>query len=247
MQVVIFNSGIGRRMGELTETTHKAMVPLEGHGETIFERQIRLLSEVGLKDFIITTGPFKGQIEGIFDQPAYKDLNVTFVENPVYATTNYIYSFFLAREHLKEDALVLHGDLVFNKRFLQRMLELENDSSYAAVDKSADQPDKDFKVRIKDGLVKEVRIDIFDEDCFAFQPFYRLRHEDLMAWMDEIVSFIDRDITGVYAENALNEISDRVQIKELSYSDDYVAEVDTLEDLANVSRAVRKYDLGANE
>jgi len=243
MQVVIFNSGLGNRMGELTENTHKAMVSLEGYdGETIFERQIRLLSEAGLTDFIITTGPFKEQLEGVFDKPAYKDLNVTFVENSLYATTNYIYSFYLARNHIEGDVLILHGDLVFDRGFLQRILEVDDDISCAAVDKAAVQPEKDFKVRVKDGLVKEVRIDIFDDDCFAFQPFYRLRSDDVKAWLDEVVNFVERDETGVYAENALNEITDNIRIEELSYSDDFVAEVDTLEDLLDVSRAIQHYD-----
>ncbi|MCL2745949.1 MAG: NTP transferase domain-containing protein [Coriobacteriia bacterium] len=242
MQVVIFNSGLGKRMGEATKATHKAMVPLVGHGgETIFERQIRLLVEAGLKDFVITTGPFKDQIESVFDKPEYKNLKVAFVENPLYATTNYIYSFYLARDYINDDALVLHGDLVFNRDFLQKMLDAP-EGSWAAVDKAASQPEKDFKVRVKDGLVKEVRIDIFDKDCYAFQPFYRLRAADMQAWIDEIVRFVEADDTGVYAENALNTITDRVAIQELSYRDDFVAEIDTLEDLSSVSAAISQFD-----
>ena len=55
MKALIFNSGIGKRMGELTKNSPKSMVKLL-NGETIFERQIRLLSECGIKDFVITTG-----------------------------------------------------------------------------------------------------------------------------------------------------------------------------------------------
>ena len=44
MKAVIFNSGIGKRMGEMTKNNHKSMVVLN-NGDTIFERQIRILSE----------------------------------------------------------------------------------------------------------------------------------------------------------------------------------------------------------
>ena len=64
MKAIIFNSGIGNRMGYLTKNNPKCMVKLY-NGETIFERQIRILSECGIKDFIITTGPFKEQLEKI--------------------------------------------------------------------------------------------------------------------------------------------------------------------------------------
>ena len=57
MNAIIFNSGYGNRMGEFTKNNHKSMAPLK-KGETIFHRQIRFLSEEGVKDFIITTGPF---------------------------------------------------------------------------------------------------------------------------------------------------------------------------------------------
>jgi len=50
MKAVIFNSGLGKRMGDLTKNNPKCMVRLS-NGESIFERQIRLLSEEGIKDF----------------------------------------------------------------------------------------------------------------------------------------------------------------------------------------------------
>lgn len=247
MQVVIFNSGIGKRMGESTKSTHKAMTPLiDAKGqttETIFERQIRLLSAAGLKDFIITTGPFEDQIKSVFDKEEYKDLSVEFVHNPLYATTNYIYSMYLARKYIKGDVLMLHGDLVFNDRYLQLVMDAAKDGarSIGAVDKQAQQPEKDFKARIVDDKITEIAVDIFDENCYAFQPFYYLRSQDIDRWMSEVVDFINTGQLGVYAENALNQISNTVHIYGLSYSDNYVAEIDTPEDLAEVSSQILKF------
>ncbi|MCL2606372.1 MAG: phosphocholine cytidylyltransferase family protein [Coriobacteriia bacterium] len=241
MQVVIFNSGIGQRMRELTHDTHKAMAQMIGHHETVFERQVRLLSEAGLTDFVIATGPFPGQIESVFEKPEYENLNPTFVLNPDYATTNYIYSFYLAREYIKGDILCLHGDLVFNRGFLSKIMDASN-GSLAAVDRNLELPGKDFKARIQDGFIKEVGVNIFDDDCYAFQPFYLLKADDVQAWLDEVITFVERGDKGVYAENALNGITDRIHIKELSYADDYVAEIDTPEDLMDVSRAIMEYD-----
>ena len=87
MKAIIFNSGIGNRMGNLTRNNPKCMIKLY-NGETIFERQIRILSECGIKDFIVTTGPFKEQLEEVANK--YPILHFKFVDNPEYKTTNYI-------------------------------------------------------------------------------------------------------------------------------------------------------------
>ena len=62
MKAVIFNSGLGNRMGDFTRDHHKSMAPLKD-GETIFHRQIRLLSEEDITDFLVTTGPFEDQLK----------------------------------------------------------------------------------------------------------------------------------------------------------------------------------------
>ena len=88
MKALIFNSGIGKRMGEMTKNSPKSMVKLL-NGETIFERQIRLLSECGIKDIVVTTGPFEEQLVAISKKEAYKDIKFTFVHNDLYDKTNY--------------------------------------------------------------------------------------------------------------------------------------------------------------
>ena len=62
MKAVIFNSGLGNRMGDFTKNNHKSMAPLK-NGETVFHRQIRILSAEGITDFIVTKGPFEEQLQ----------------------------------------------------------------------------------------------------------------------------------------------------------------------------------------
>ena len=88
MKAIIFNSGYGNRMGEFTKTHHKSMAPLK-NGETIFERQLRILFEEGIRDFIVTTGPFEEQLKTVAEK--FKEANFTFVKNEIYNETNYIY------------------------------------------------------------------------------------------------------------------------------------------------------------
>lgn len=238
MKAVIFNSGLGKRMGELTQNNHKSMVKLSNN-ETIFERQIRLLSECGIKDFLITTGPFEEQLKAVAN--LFKDLNFTFVRNPIYDKTNYIYSMFLAKDHFDDDVIMLHGDLVFDKKLIHDILA-DSRVNLATVNHDKPLPQKDFKARIIDGKVVEVGINIFDDNCFAFQPCYKLSKENINKWLDNVCKFIEKGIDGVYAENAFNEISHDIPIEEFSYCDYYIDEVDTKDDLARVSEEIRPFD-----
>ncbi len=236
MKALIFNSGLGKRMGSLTENNPKSLVKLY-NGETILERQIRILNECGIFDFIITTGPFKEQIESVCAK--FTDSNFTFVNNPIYDKTNYIYSMYLAKDYLNSDILLLHGDLVFLKSLVASLLN-DKRPSICLINEEKELPEKDFKGRIQGGRLKEVSINIFDSDCYAFQPLYKLSYDVLKMWLQKVSEFVKNGNTSVYAENALNEILDKVSIFVKSYSNSYVEEIDNLEDYERVNDDIKR-------
>ncbi len=243
MKALIFNSGLGKRMGEFTNNNHKSMAKME-NGETILERQIRILSECGITDFVITIGPFQDQIFNICNK--YSHLNFKFVENSKYQDTNYIYSMYLAREYLDDDFLLLHGDLVFNKRLVRDLLK-DSRENIATVYENRELPEKDFKCRLANNKIIEISVNIFGENCRAFQPLYKLNKETLGLWNKRVNQYIDNGNDKVYAENALNEITDELNI-EAFYSDNYfIDEVDTLEDLNRVKKTIRDFDFSEQE
>lgn len=238
MKAIIFNSGLGSRMAELTKNNPKCMVKLY-NGETIFERQIRILSNCGIKDFIVTTGPFKEQLYEIADK--FHNLNFQFVANDDYKNTNYIVSMNNAYKYLDDDVLLLHGDLVFNENLVIKLLKNEN-KSVCLYNEEKELPAKDFKGRFKDNKLLEVSINIFDNDCYAFQPLYKLDKKDLQLWKDKVAEFVNNGNVKVYAENALNEITNNVNIYGMSYKDDYIDEIDNQEDYKRVSAQIKEID-----
>lgn len=240
MKAVIFNSGLGKRMGKYTECGHKSMVALRS-GETIFERQLRMLSEAGITDFLVTVGPFKEQLIEASRAPHLAHCNFTFVENPVYSTTNYIYSMYLAREYFDDDVIMMHGDLVFDRKLLEAVLSSDI-ADLGTVNRNRPLPEKDFKARVKDGRIQEVSVKIFDEDCFAVQPLYKLSRETVGAWIKKVCEFVDAGNTGVYAENAMNEIFPALDVREFSYDGYFIDEIDCPEDLERVSSEIRRFD-----
>lgn len=240
MKALIFNSGLGSRMGELTRNGHKSMVRL-GNGESVFGRQLRLLATCGVTEVVVTSGPYADQLAAVAAAPAFSGLTVTFVPNERYRETNYIYSMHLAREHLDDDFLLLHGDLVFDRELIAGLLA-DSRPDLAMYNPELPQPEKDFKVAVTADLLSEVSVNLTGPNCYAFQPLYKLSKRALDVWLDQVAEFVAAGNTGVYAENALNEVWSEAGITLKSYSGHLLAEVDTPEDLEAAAAQARLFD-----
>ena len=240
MKALIFNSGIGKRMGELTAHCPKSMVHLY-NDETIFERQIRLLQEAGITEVVITTGPYPEMLEDICSKPCYRNMHFVFPHNEIYDASNYIYSMYKARDYLNDDILMMHGDLVFDRKLISSLLK-NREPNTCLINKYKPLPEKDFKGRIVDNELREVGINIFDKDCFAFQPLYKLSKKVIKTWLDNVVRFVESNNINVYAENAFNEVSKGLGIRPVSYANHFIDEVDNKDDLARVNKEIEQWD-----
>lgn len=229
MKALLLNSGVGRRMGPM-ENHCKCLLPVLGE-RTILDLQLAALEHCGIEEVVITTGPFEQILMDHVGQ-RFPHLKVRYVHNPLYETTNYIYSIYMARELLEGEELVLmHGDLVFQRDILESLLS--GDKSRVVVDSTLPLPEKDFKAVIQEGKVKKIGIEFFD-NAAAAQPLYYLRSEDWGIWLEEIVRFCQEKNTGVYAENALNLRTEEMDLGVLDIQGRLCMEVDNGEDLQHV-------------
>lgn len=231
---MILNSGLGSRMGVLTKEHPKCMTEI-APGETIVSRQLRLLSEAGITEVVMTTGYYDSVLTE-YCRGLGLPIRFTFVKNPLYAQTNYIYSIYCAREFLQDDILLLHGDLVFDQAVAQMVMDFPG--SCMTVSTTLPLPEKDFKARLKDGKVLQVGIDIFDEAVEA-QAFYKLMKDDWKAWLGKIEEFCEAGNTKVYAENALNALDGAANISALDVKDLLCSEIDNLTDLEAIKSVIR--------
>ena len=234
MKALILNSGLGSRMGALTSEHPKCMTEISPR-ETILSRQLCQLAEAGIRDVVITTGLFSEALIA-YCESLDLPLSFTFVHNPVFRETNYIYSIYCAREALDDEILLMHGDLVFENEVLDRLLASE--TSCMAVSSTLPLPEKDFKAVIKDGKVQKVGIEFFD-DALAAQALYHLKKEDWKKWLDQIIAFCEAGNRKVYAENALNALDGAANIDPLDVKDLLCAEVDDPQDLEKVAKQLR--------
>lgn len=237
MKVLILNSGLGSRMGVLTSEHPKCMTEIFAT-ETILSRQLRQIADAGITEVVMTTGLFDSVLVNYcnsLDLP----LHFTFVRNPVYDKTNYIYSIYCAREYLDDDIILMHGDLVFENEVFDKVVNSE--TSCMTISSTLPLPEKDFKAQIKGGKVMKVGVDIFN-DAMEAQALYKLNKDDWKVWLNKIVEFCKTGNTGVYAENALNELNGAANIFALDVKNLLCSEIDTPADLAVVSEKLKEIE-----
>ena len=237
MKALILNSGIGSRMGELTKEHPKCMTNIT-QKDTIVSRQLKQLNEVGIQDVVMTTGLFDDILKK-YCESLNLPTKISFVKNPMYRETNYIYSIYCAKELLNDDIILMHGDLVFSSNVLTKILVNEN--SCMAVSSAMSLPEKDFKAVIRNGKIDKVGIEFF-ENAVAAQPLYKLKKEDWKIWLDNIINFCENDNRKCYAENALNEISNKCSIYPLDVKEELCSEIDNVDDLERVSNFLKNME-----
>jgi phosphoenolpyruvate mutase len=237
MKALILNSGMGSRMGVLTSEHPKCMTEIPTN-ETILSRQLKQIADAGIEDVVITTGLFDSvliQYCKSLDLP----LQITYVKNPEYKDTNYIYSIYCAREYLDDDIILMHGDLVFENTVFDTVVNSKN--SCMTVSTTLPLPEKDFKAVVRNNQIVSVGIDFFNEAVSA-QPLYKLGKEEWKVWMDNIVKYCESDNRKCYAENAFNEVSDTCKIYPIDVKNQLCSEIDNPEDLAVVTKALQEVE-----
>lgn len=237
MKAIILNSGLGSRMGVLTSEHPKCMTEISAT-ETILSRQLSELVSAGITDVVITTGYYDSVLVNYcnsLDLP----LHFTFVKNPIYDQTNYIYSIYCARDYLDDDIILMHGDLVFENEVFDKVVS--SPVSCMTVSSTLPLPEKDFKAQIVAGKVMKVGVDIFT-DAMEAQALYKLLKDDWKIWLDKIVEFCENNNRKVYAENALNELNGAANIHALDVQNLLCLEIDNPEDLAVVSAKLKEVE-----
>lgn len=129
MQAIMLAAGKGSRLGKYTKNNTKCM--LDVHGETLLERAIDALLEAGIKDFILVLGYKKDNVKKfIKEKELDKKINITYVDNDVYDTTNNIYSLYLAKDYLiQDDTILLESDLIYDKSIIKKLVNSKYDSA----------------------------------------------------------------------------------------------------------------------
>ncbi len=129
MKGVILAAGIASRLRPLTD--HRPKCLLEIGERPLLHRTIDALVSNGITEIVIVTGYLNTMIED-YVRTHFPALDVKFIHNPDYATTNNIHSLWLAGEAVRgEEFILLDSDILFDPQLVTRLLESDRDTVLA--------------------------------------------------------------------------------------------------------------------
>ncbi len=149
MRAIILAAGLGTRLKPLTDTMPKCLT--EVNGKPILVNMIENLEKAGIKDVDIVIGYLGDTIKNKIGSN-FNNININYVENPIYYKTNSSYSLWLAVKNLNEDILILEGDVFFEEPILEDLMSNPHDST--VVEKYNPELDGSF-VEIKNNFVSD--------------------------------------------------------------------------------------------
>lgn len=123
MTAVILAAGMASRLRPLTDDRPKCLLSVGG--KTLLQRTVDNLLENGISRLIVVTGYLSGMIRAFLTEN-YPGLDITFIDNTDYQTTNNIYSLWLTKPHVAgHEFLLLDSDILFDSRIISRLLATE--------------------------------------------------------------------------------------------------------------------------
>lgn len=154
MKVILLAAGIGSRIRPLTDDRPKSL--LEINGQSILERMLTNVRNVGLKDVIVITGYLEDQLKE-FISTKFPDLNVTYKTNDVYEDTNTGYSLLLTKDFINGDSFIkFDADVVFEEEVLRKLKDSEFETALC-IDTNIHLDKEEVKVITDEsGMVLEV-------------------------------------------------------------------------------------------
>ena len=121
MKALILAAGVSSRLRPLTENTPKCL--LEIGGKCLLEHTIDALLSHQICSITIVTGFHSEQIKSFITEK-FPDIEVEFVYNEKYNSTNNIYSLWLAKASINGgNFILLDSDILFNKELITSLLD----------------------------------------------------------------------------------------------------------------------------
>jgi len=232
MTAVILAAGVASRLRPLTDDTPKCLLKIGT--QTILGRTIDNLLDNSIDRIILVTGYLEDKIRS-FVQNNYPQLQVTFIYNADFATTNNIYSLWLAMQELSDDAmLLLDSDILFDRLIIRLLLGSSYQNCLALKSTHALGVEEikvcvDGKGFITD-ISKEIEPELAIGESIGIEKFSGVGLQMLGDELERMI--IGRKMVDVWYESAFqNCINNGLRLWPVDVGDLKCMELDTIEDL----------------
>ena len=229
MKTVILAAGAGSRLKPLTDHMPKCL--LKVGVKSILEMTIENLLATNNSEIIIVTGYLENKIRE-FIRERFPHLQITYIYNELYASTNNIYSLWLAKDEvLGNDMMMLDSDIVFDERIISKLQNSGYKNCLAL--KRHEVHDEEIKVKTDaHGCVieigKEVNVSQAEGESIGIEIFGIGALTELYFILDRKV-VTEKEVNQFY-EAAFKELSDN-NLFIVDTTEYFCMEIDTEEDL----------------
>lgn len=226
MKALILAAGLGTRLAPLTDERPKSLV--EVNGKAILMKQISNLKENGIDDIIIISG-YKADILKKKVTEKYPDVKI--IHSKDYDTTNNMYSAYLAKDEINNEAfLMMNADVFFDSSVIKKLLEFKCEN--AIVTDIGRYMEESMKVIKKDGKLIKISKKISPKEALGCSiDVYKFSKEGGKAFFEKCKEYIvDKEEKKLWSEVALNDILSEIDFKECPLEGRWV-EIDNHEDL----------------
>lgn len=219
---VILAAGLGRRLQPLTDDRPKTLLdvgekPILGH---IFDA----LAENDYSHVTMVVGYEADQIQKYCE--SVSEFSFTFVHNEDYASTNNLYSLWLARDRLVDGFTLINADTVFSPEVLERLTDV--DGSALVVDEEKELGDEEMAVDIAGGELVDIGKEIDGDGEYI--GVCKFDSEDARRLVEYLDRFIEEGRTGEWYEHAFQSLFEDEEIGYVDVRGEWI-EIDDPDDL----------------
>ena len=145
MKALILAAGQGRRLRPLTADCPKCLLPIGGN--SIIERQLHNLEQVGIGEIVLVCGFGIEKIrQTVANYPG--SLHIKILYNPFYAISENLISLWAVRSEMNKDFLLLNGDNVFHPGIVLKLLAAK-EPCCLMIDRKISYDDDDMKLSVQ--------------------------------------------------------------------------------------------------
>ncbi|NJE08008.1 CDP-alcohol phosphatidyltransferase [Thermococcus sp. M39] len=222
-KAVILAAGLGTRLGKLTEETPKGLLKVAGR--EILYRTMKVLQELGVREFIIITNPkYETKFRKFAEKNGFNARIIIIInEHPEKGNG---YSLYLAKDWVDGRFILVMSDHIYERAFLVKAakgegLIVDEAPRYISIDEAT-------KVKIKDRHVEDLgkhlkEFDAIDTGFFVLTP-------EIFEVADEILS--------EKGKAELSEIVKRAKLKVTFVSGFFWMDIDTPEDIKKARKLI---------
>ena len=232
---VILAAGRGSRLKELSLTQPKPMIVV--NDVTIISNLVRSLVRAGLKKVVVVVG-YMSDVLMDHLSPFSSQTELVFIDNKDFATTNNIYSLWMASDHLKDGFFLYEAD-VFTEESLVHDFMKSRYENVMLVDKFTDEMNGTVITFDQDRVVSGMFLKKDQNDSFTFDDkyktvnFYRISAKlSTEFFLPRLNDHVEKKQVGSYYELVIQEALDKgITFHAFEADSKKWFEIDTAEDL----------------